>query len=377
MVDPEYVLEKLRAALKRRGAEGMQGLARNFRICDTNDSGQLDDEELAKCFRLCKIQLTPDEFVTLFRFFDRSGDGMISYDEFVKTVRGKMNDSRTKLCVKAYKALDAAGNGDGSLTIDDIAPYYDAKSHPSVQSAESEEEKALAEAKVLKQFLDGFEGRGGNGDGTVTIDEWISYYENISADIDDDDMFGTMVANSWSKLPPAKGPSGEEVPAVQYVSEGDMSMLEGILVKNIYGKSTGVSMDKTLAKAFKQFDTDGSGEVSFSEFSLAMERFGLSVQKPGSRSKGGIPPEVLRGLFDRYNKDMGEGLSYLEFSNGLFKKDEPAEDENEGPNEQGGQNPWMPSLAGRVSMDKGYSRPNTAQRMRSIANPAKNKFTLD
>ena len=51
--------------------------------------------------------------------------------------------------------------------------------------------------------------------------------------------------------------------------------------------------------------------------------------------------------------------------------------ENDGPNEQGGQNPWLPSLAGRVSMDHTFSRPNTAQRVRSIANPARNKFSLD
>ena len=156
-----------------------------------------------------------------------------------------------------------------------------------------------------------------------------------------------------------------------------MDILERILMKNIYQKGGGVSEEKTLQKAFKQFDVDGSGEVSFHEFGLAMERFGLSVQKPGARSKGGIPPEVLRGLFDRYNKDLSESMSYQEFANGLFKKEE-AEDENEGPvNEQGGQNPWLPSLVGRESMDKGYSRPNTAQRVRSLANPKKNKFTLD
>ena len=86
-IDPEMVLEKLRAALKKRGAEGMQGLAHNFRICDTNDSGQLDDEELAKCFRLCKISLTQQEFGTIFAFFDRSGDGMISYGEFSGTTK--------------------------------------------------------------------------------------------------------------------------------------------------------------------------------------------------------------------------------------------------------------------------------------------------
>ena len=160
------------------------------------------------------------------------------------------------------------------------------------------------------------------------------------------------------------------------VSEGDMNILENILMKNIYSKSQGVNEERTLKAAFKQFDTDGSGEVSFPEFGLAMERFGLSVQKPGARGKGGIPPEVLRGLFDRYNADQSESLSYTEFSNGLFKKEEPVA-VDDGPNEQGGQNPWLPSLAGRVSMDRNYSRPNTAQRVRSIANPGRNKFSLD
>ena len=44
----EQTLEKMRHMLKKRGADGIQGLARNFRICDTNGSGQLDEEELAK-----------------------------------------------------------------------------------------------------------------------------------------------------------------------------------------------------------------------------------------------------------------------------------------------------------------------------------------
>ena len=48
----ESIVERMRIVLKKRGAEGIQGLARNFRICDTNGSGQLDEEELAKCVRL-------------------------------------------------------------------------------------------------------------------------------------------------------------------------------------------------------------------------------------------------------------------------------------------------------------------------------------
>ena len=48
----------------------------------------------------------------------------------------------------------------------------------------------------------------------VTIDEWISYYEDISSSIDEDDLFGTMLASTWSSLT-TKNPEGETVPAIQ------------------------------------------------------------------------------------------------------------------------------------------------------------------
>lgn len=365
----EAIVERMRVMLKKRGADGIRGLARNFKICDTDGSGQLSIEELAKCFNLCKLSLRPSEVETLFEYFNAGGGDTVSFEEFIRAVRGKMNPPRRNLVVKCFNALDAAGDGSGFLTIDDIRPAFNAAEHPDVKA------EKRTEAQVLQEFLDGFEGGKGNRDGTVTLDEWVSYYEDISSSIDEDDYFGVMLANTWSLLK-ARGPSGEEVPAIVYVSEGDMNVLERILMKNIYQKSQGVNEERTLKAAFKQFDTDGSGEVSFGEFALAMERFGLTVQKPSARGKGGIPPEVLRGLFDRYNKDQSEALSYQEFSNGLFKKEEAPEEE-QGPNEQGGQNPWLPSLAGRVSMDRNYSRPNTAQRVRSLANPGKNKFSLD
>ena len=51
--------------------------------------------------------------------------------------------------------------------------------------------------QVLQEFLDGFEGGKGNHDGTVTIDEWINYYEDISSSIDEDDYFGAMLTTTY------------------------------------------------------------------------------------------------------------------------------------------------------------------------------------
>lgn len=35
-------------------------------------------------------------------------------------------------------------------------------------------------------------------DGYVTIDEFVNYYTNMSAFIDDDDYFDSMIRNVWS-----------------------------------------------------------------------------------------------------------------------------------------------------------------------------------
>ena len=96
----------------------------------------------------------------------------------------------------------------------------------------------------------------------------------------------------------------------------EVSDLESILKKGIYAKAKkGVTEERTLKEAFKAFDAKGSGGVSYQEFVSALERFGLQVTSeliPG-RSSGGVRGDVMRALFDRYNTDGSESLSYEEF----------------------------------------------------------------
>jgi DNA-directed RNA polymerase subunit N (RpoN/RPB10) len=46
-----------------------------------------------------------------------------------------------------------------------------------------------------REFLDTFDS--GAKDGKVTADEWVDYYRNVSASIDDDDYFELMMRNAW------------------------------------------------------------------------------------------------------------------------------------------------------------------------------------
>lgn len=46
--------------------------------------------------------LTPSEFERIFKFFDRNNDGKVDYDEFLRGLRGELNDRRKGLIMLAF-----------------------------------------------------------------------------------------------------------------------------------------------------------------------------------------------------------------------------------------------------------------------------------
>lgn len=62
--------------------------------------------------------------------FDRDGSGEISYEEFLRNVRGEMNQFRKNIATKCFKIMDTDKSGE--LDINDIRQIYNAKRHPDV-----------------------------------------------------------------------------------------------------------------------------------------------------------------------------------------------------------------------------------------------------
>jgi EF-hand domain pair len=85
MEDP--VIEKVRSTLAKRGATGVLGMARLFRIMDDDDSKSLSMTEFKKAVRDSSVVLQDKELTYLFNLFDTDASGSISYDEFLYILR--------------------------------------------------------------------------------------------------------------------------------------------------------------------------------------------------------------------------------------------------------------------------------------------------
>lgn len=184
----DELLQKVQAACLRRGASGINGLGRAFRIFDDDRSGSLCKEEFRKAMHDYQTGIDAREADMLFEYFDSDGSGSIVFDEFLKHVRPPMSGSRIKLVREVFAKADRTG--DGVINHEDLKKVYSAKQHPKYKSGE------WSERKVFDNFLATFQPPG-SADDTVTMEEFINYYSGLSPSIDLDVYFDFMMRSCW------------------------------------------------------------------------------------------------------------------------------------------------------------------------------------
>jgi len=184
---PNQVLEKVKQVLNIRGTHGIRGLGIVFRRMDNNRDRKLDRYEFMWGLKENGHTLSPSEFERIFKYFDKDNNGKIDYDEFLRAIRGDLNDRRRKLVGMAFKKLDRTG--DGRVTLEDIETTYNVEFHPKFKSGE------MSKKDILTDFMKQWDTI--KKDGIVTLEEFEDYYKDVSASIDDDNYFELSIRNAW------------------------------------------------------------------------------------------------------------------------------------------------------------------------------------
>lgn len=111
-------IDKLRLLCLARGASGILGMGRAFRVMDDDGSKTLSLDEFATGIRDAGLNVDDEEAQEIFNQFDTDGSGTLNMDEFIMALRPNMSESRKKIVEQAFSKLDKTG--DGFITIDDL-----------------------------------------------------------------------------------------------------------------------------------------------------------------------------------------------------------------------------------------------------------------
>ena len=245
------IIKDLRASLAERGARGIIGLSRKFKIMDDNGSKTLSMSEFKKAMKECDLELTPAEVDAVFKFFDKDGSQDIDFEEFLQGVRGPMSPARLRIIKLAFNMLDT--DRSGILEPSELMDKYDTSMHPDVIAGKK------TRTQVLREFLETFE-VGEEVDGKVTYQEFENYYANISVSIDNDQYFELMMRNAWH-ISGGEGAAANSsnVRVLATDADGNQSVVE---VNNDLGLKRG-DKEATMARLKKQGFNASS--ISFSD----------------------------------------------------------------------------------------------------------------
>ena len=190
-MDPMSIL---RRKVFSRGPRSIMSLRRTFMLYDEDKNNQLTFNEFDKFINDYRLNLSEDEKKKVFKIFDKDNSNTIDYNELVKGLVGTMNLFRSRLIEKVFEKLDKEKKG--KINFDTIINSYDPYKHPQVLNGERNAEE------VLGRFIDIFEYHFNllNQDKTdedVTKDEFMEFYNYISACFYDDNTFENIATRVW------------------------------------------------------------------------------------------------------------------------------------------------------------------------------------
>eukprot|EP01059_Diplonema_ambulator_P030522 TRINITY_DN524_c0_g4_i1.p1 TRINITY_DN524_c0_g4~~TRINITY_DN524_c0_g4_i1.p1 ORF type:complete len:439 (+),score=113.00 TRINITY_DN524_c0_g4_i1:501-1817(+) len=182
------IISKVRKMLIEQGGhEGFRRIRRMLASMDFNGNGQLSLEELKEGLRDYGAHLSDEEAAIVFAYFDRDKSGEVSITELLDGIRGQMNNRRLTLVRQAYRQLCHVFPS--GPTLQDLVGICDIAAHPLVTHYGADPEDLRQEFESTWDFI--------SPECEVSLEQFQSYYTDISSGISDEQYFELMIRNTW------------------------------------------------------------------------------------------------------------------------------------------------------------------------------------
>jgi len=258
-----------------------------FRGEDWTGDGTLNRDEFEHALHKAGLFLSSSEISAVMRTWDHCGDGRIDYESWIGSLRGSMNKRRRHIVELAFNTIKERRAQGDECPMGAVMGEFRVKEFPRVKAG------LVTEEECLLQFSEGIN-EAASGSNSVTLEHFYDYYSDLSGGIPSDDWFVYMMENTWGIC------EDEEKNFNMFLDS-----LERLFIVKAKEVAKGNEIEeKAMARIFKFFDVDGSGELDKEEFAMAMNRFGMPLKQ-----------HEIDGFFRRYDEDGGGEISFDELVN--------------------------------------------------------------
>merc|ERR1711934_285386 len=169
------ILDRVRQkALEQGGTTALRTMR-----CQLGQAGEVNERELREAFRSCGVLLDDKEVATIIKEFDRSEDGIVNIAQVLLALRLNLTTTRKALITMAFKGLSS---GQNRVTLQDICDRY-------------RTDAAMDGEQHYEQFSRSWDKQPGD---SVSMEEFVEYYRDISSAVDDDESFEHFMRSGWS-----------------------------------------------------------------------------------------------------------------------------------------------------------------------------------
>lgn len=249
---------------------------------DKDHSGDIDIQELLQGLLDLGVDINgTHETALLSQYLDESGEGTISFEEFVNKAAKPFTKTAGTLVVKVWNTLDT--RRDGFVSLGAFQKRCNLRHHTRIKAGATEQD-VLSEALSILSA---------NGK-TVTKPDYMKYFKLLLTELDDEDDFCVCFAKMFD---------------VGFIPSYSLKKAQKYIKTKIVGASNDVEKaNKRIVEAFAKFDTDGSGALDFDEFRQTLSSLEVMLSEPEARA-----------LFEHYDMDGSGSIEFQEFSEGILK----------------------------------------------------------
>jgi len=184
--------ELLSDRLYDMGINGILGLAAAFRKADKFKSRKVDYPKFTGILESYGLGISQKHIDSLFVHYDKNGDDYVNYEEFMNSLRGRLNAFRKSIIEQAFNRADA--DADGYVNVQELKGVFDAASHPDVITGQRKENQVFLE---FEDSLENFATYRDLINKHFTLADFEDYYAFVSSTIDQDQYFGNLLKNCW------------------------------------------------------------------------------------------------------------------------------------------------------------------------------------